>query len=187
MEEKSDQELISEALLDRHAFAAIVLRYQSALQRYIRRLGCQDPHDQEDVLQEIFLKIYVNLNDYDSNLKFSSWLYRIAHNETISFFRKKKIRPAPVVTEEELEQFQNLADGSDIPETYDKELEARILREALGQIDEQYRDALTLRFLEDKNYTEISDILKIPVATVGTHINRGKKQLKQLLEKRKHI
>lgn len=187
MEEKSDKELISEALLNPHVFTAIVLRYQSALQRYIRRLGCEDTVDQEDILQEIFLKTYVNLNDYDSNLKFSSWLYRIAHNETISFFRKKRIRPAPVVTEEELKQFQNLPDELDIPETYDRELEVKILKEALGQVDQRYRDALTLKFLEDKNYTEVSDILKIPISTVGTHINRGKKQLKQLFGKKKRI
>lgn len=179
---KTDQELVALALKDRHAFAAIVERYQTALKRYIARLGCRDQCDQDDILQEAFLKIYLNLNDYDPDLKFSSWIYRITHNEAVSFFRKKNISPKPVVTEEELFIFQNLADGADIIEMHNKKSEAEIVRQALSELEEQYRDAMMLKFIEEKSYNEISDILKMPIGTVGTLINRGKKQLRRILQ-----
>jgi RNA polymerase sigma-70 factor (ECF subfamily) len=178
---KTDQELVALALKDRHAFTAVVERYQPALKRYIAHLGCRDKSDQDDILQEAFLKIYINLNDYDPNLKFSSWIYRITHNEAISFFRKKNTSPKPVVTEEELVIFQNLADSSNIVETYNKKSEAEIVRQALAELEEKYRDVLMLKFIEEKSYDEISDILKIPIGTVGTFINRGKKQLQNIL------
>ena len=182
---RTDQELVALTLKDRHAFVAIVERYQVVLQRYIARLGCRDYHDQEDVLQEVFLKVYINLNEYDSDLKFSSWIYRITHNETISYFRKKSVQPLPIITGEELDRFQNITDDTDIALAYSKEWDAKILREVLAKLDEQYRDVLVLKFIEDKSYNEISDILKIPIGTVGTLINRGKKQLKLILHKKK--
>ena len=90
---KTDQELVTATLSDRHAFSEIVHRYEKPIRRYVRRLGCTERSDIEDVLQEIFIKVFINLNGYDFGLKFSSWLYSIAHNETISFFRKKNVRP----------------------------------------------------------------------------------------------
>lgn len=181
-EKKTDQELVALTLQDKHAFLAIVERYQAPFRRYIVRLGCRDPHDQDDVLQEAFLKIYVNLNDYDSDLKFSSWVYRIAHNEAISFFRKKSVRQKPVVTEEELKQLQNIADELDVAEEYNKAWDAKVIQQAITELDEQYRDVLVLKFMEEKSYNEISDILKVPIGTVGTLINRGEKQLKKVLQ-----
>lgn len=178
---KTDQKLVALTLQNKHAFVAIVERYQAPLRRYIARLGCRDSHDQEDILQEAFLKIYLNLNDYDSDLKFSSWVYRITHNETISFFRKKNIRPMPVATDKEVYLFENLADETDFIKSLDAKLNADILRLALAELEEQYRDVLVLRFLEEKSYTEISDILKIPEGTVGTLLNRGKKRLHDIL------
>ena len=181
---KTDQELVVLVLKDRQAFAAIVERYQPALKRYLARLGCRDRCDQDDILQEAFLKIYLNLNDYDLDLKFSSWIYRITHNEAVSFFRKKNATPKPVVTEEELFIFQNLADDTDIIEMYNKKLEAEVVRHALSELEDQYRDVLILKFIEEKSYNEISDILKMPIGTVGTLISRGKKQLRQILQKK---
>ncbi len=177
----SDQEIIVATLSDRHAFVAIVERYQEPLRRYVKRLGCTDTHDIDDVLQELFLKCYINLNDYDPSLKFSSWLYRIAHNETMSFFRKKKVRPSPVVNEEDLALFENIPDEKNLLNEIAREFDAKHLRDALNKVTEKYRTPLLLRFFEEKSYTEISDILEIPEGTVATYINRGKKELKGIL------
>ncbi len=182
----TDRELIAATLRDPHAFAAIVERYQAPIRRYVVRLGCTDPHDIEDVLQELFIKCYTNLNDYDPSLKFSSWLYRIAHNETVSYFRKKRIRPAPVVTEEDLKIFEQIPDESDLVEALSQERDAGHIREAIMVMHEKYRAPLLLRFFEEKSYTEISDILQIPEGTVATYISRGKKELKKLLSA-KHL
>lgn len=178
---KTDQELIEDTRTDRDAFAEIVRRYESPIRRYVTRLGCRDVNDADDLLQEIFIKVYINLNDYDTDLKFSSWLYRIAHNEAISFYRKKSVRPAPVATEEETRLFENIADETNFTESLDAKINGDILHKALAEMEGQYRDVLILRFFEEKSYTEISDILKIPEGTVGTLLNRGKKFLNEIL------
>src|SRR5690606_37040682 len=89
----SDNEVVKLALRERALFGHIVERYQDKLSRYITRLGVRNPDDRDDVLQEVFIKVYRNLNDYDDRYSFSAWIYRIAHNETISWYRKRKIRP----------------------------------------------------------------------------------------------
>ncbi|MHB8842307.1 MAG: RNA polymerase sigma factor [Candidatus Aquicultor sp.] len=178
---KTDQELVLDTKKNKDSFVEIIRRYQSPLRRYVTRLGCRDVNDADDLLQDIFIKVYINLNDYDTDLKFSSWLYRIAHNEAISFYRKKRIRPMPVATEEETRLFENIADETDLIGFLDAKINGDILRRALTEIDEQYRDVLVLRFFEEKSYTEISDILKIPEGTVGTLLNRGKKRLNDIL------
>ncbi len=178
---KTDQELVLDTKKNKDSFVEIIRRYESAIRRYIIRLGCRDPHDVDDVLQDIFIKVYVNINEYDAGLKFSSWLYRIAHNEAISFYRKKSVRPAPVATEEETHLFEYIADETNFTESLDIKINGDILRKALAELEEQYRDVLVLRFFEEKSYTEISDILKIPEGTVGTLLNRGKKLLNDIL------
>ncbi len=173
-----DVELVQKTLKNADDFVEIVQHYQAPLRRYVTRLGCRDVHDVDDLLQEIFLKVYTNLNDYDADLPFSSWLYRIAHNETISFFRKKRVRPMPVATEEETHLFENITDEIDFIESLDAKISGEILHKALLGLEEQYRHVLILRFFEEKSYHEISDILKIPIGTVGTLLNRGKERLR---------
>lgn len=180
---KNDQELVVAALRDKHAFSEIVHRYEAPIRRYVRRLGCVE-NDLDDALQEIFIKVFMNINDYDPSLKFSSWLYRIAHNETISLFRKKSARPRVLnlSTEDAQEFFEQLADDTDFVELAEKRDDARIMRDLLSRLDQKYREVFILRFLEEKSYTEISDILKIPEGTVATLVSRGKKELKVALE-----
>ena len=90
IEKKSDAELVLLALKNQQFFEHLVHRYEKKLARYVRRFSGLDNESTEDVLQEVFIKIYVNLNDYDASYTFSSWAYRIAHNETINFLRKNK-------------------------------------------------------------------------------------------------
>ena len=182
LKNKSDQELIIDAKKNKDDFVHIIRRYESPIRRYIMRLGCRDYHDINDLLQNIFIKVYANINEYDPDLKFSSWLYRIAHNETISFYRKKNICPMPVATEEEVYLFENIIDETDFTEFIDTKINADILHAALGELEEQYRDVLVLRFFEEKSYAEISDILKIPEGTVATLLNRGKKRMNEILK-----
>jgi RNA polymerase sigma-70 factor, ECF subfamily len=179
---KVDQELVIATLRDKHAFSRIVQKYEAPIRRYIKRLGCKDESDVDDVLQEIFIKVFVNLNDYDQNLKFSSWLYRIAHNETITFFRKKKTRPSVLITEDTEEFLGNLADEADFVELAKERYDAGIIQDVLYSLDQKYKEVLVLRFLEGKSYTEIGDILRIPEGTVATLISRGKKEFKVALE-----
>lgn len=179
---QTDQELVTATLIDKNKFSLIIHKYEEQLLRYVRRLGCRDEGDASDVLQEIFIKVFMNLNDYDQRLKFSSWIYRIAHNETISFFRKKNSRPRVLdySTEDAAIFFENLADENNPIDIIQNSDDVQIVKEIFSVIDTKYREALTLRFLEEKTYEEIGDILRIPEGTVATLISRGKKEFAQL-------
>lgn len=71
-------------------FSGIVELYSDKINRYVNALGVRS--GSEDIVQEVFIKVYENLNEYNGSLKFSSWIYRIAHNVTIDYFRKNKIK-----------------------------------------------------------------------------------------------
>ncbi len=178
----SDEEAVALALQEKAFFGHIVFRYEDKLSRYIRRLGIGNDDDRKDVLQNIFIKVYRNLQGFDQSLSFSSWIYRIAHNEAVSWYRRSRVRP----------EGHLVGDGDDIlsllsseentaEDTFDIAINAQEINRALGELDEKYRDALILRFFEHKEYEEISDILKIPPGTVGTLIHRGKSALKKKL------
>ena len=181
----TDQELVKLSLEDAENFAFLIEKYEKSLFRYIKRLGNFPDEDAEDILQEVFIKIYQNLNDFDLKLKFSSWIYRITHNHTISFFRKSKSRPDLLSSEDSEKVFMVLSSNLDIEEKIDQNLEKDKIRELLNQLDKKYRDVLILKFLEDKDYNEISDILRKPVGTISTLINRAKIKFKELLIKYK--
>lgn len=163
-------------------FRILVQRYQEALLRYIRRIGCTDPEAAKDILQESFIKAYSNLNDYDSAFSFKTWIYRIVHNETMNHFRKQRNRPQPVADESSLYLFEMIPDELDIAGEVDLKLREVAVSEALTKLKPQYKDVLILRFFENKSYDEIGDILHIPHGTVATYIARGKKELQALLK-----
>jgi len=174
----TDEQIVKQALTDKEQFGILMDRYEAKLRRYIARLGVRNPDDQLDVLQDIFLKVYRNLNGFDPKLKFSSWIYRIAHNEAISAYRKKNVRPEGhlVADSEEILSFvSGSLESADV--MFDKTVNADQVSEALDKLDKKYYDVLLLRFFEHKEYDEISDILQIPIGSVGTLIHRGKKQL----------
>ncbi len=180
--EMSDEQIVTMTLSDKALFEHIVIRYEEKLSRYIRRLGIHNDEDQADVLQNIFIKVYRNLNGFDAELSFSSWIYRIAHNEAISWYRKSVVRPEGHLVSTNEEILALLSTGEDSAEKkFDIQINSEELNRALSKIDQKYKDALILRFFEHKEYDEISDILKIPPGTVGTLIHRGKKQLKDEL------
>lgn len=185
----SDDEIVSMALRDTAFFAHIVVRYEEKLSRYIMRLGIRNHEDRQDVLQDIFIKIYKNLNNFDTALSFSSWVYRIAHNEAINTYRKKNVRPEGHLIDHGDERVaRELTSEIGAEKKFDEELNADEVYRALNRVDEKYKNALILRFFEHKEYEEISDILKIPTGSVGTLLYRGKKQLQERMnEKLLHI
>jgi len=176
-EKKEDGELVKLSLKNQEYFYCLILRYEKKLFNYIRRISSSSKEDTEDILQEVFISVYKNLNDFDNNLKFSSWIYRIAHNKTISQWRKNISRPKTVSgDDEENNLFAFISSDEDIAKNFEKKCSAREIRNIIFKLDENYKAVLVLRFLEDKDYREISDILKKPMGTVATLINRAKKK-----------
>lgn len=180
--EKTDEELVALTLENPDIYALLVERYEEKLLRYVMRISAGTREDAEDVLQDVFLSAYKNLNDFDQELKFSSWIYRIAHNKVISHFRKVTARPKTMTYEGDTQLLNILASDEDMQRDLEKKYTIDEVRDVLDTMDERYREVLMLKFLEEKDYKEISDILEKPMGTVATLINRAKKQFKEKTE-----
>ena len=176
--ELSDPEIISLTLEESDNFALIIDRYEQKLFRYIMRLGDFSEAEWEDILQDIFIKIYTHLNEYDASFTFSSWIYRIAHNTTIDVYRKNSTRWGVSLDDEMYEWLkETLSSDEDIP-TNLKEKDMRLLiQNSFESLTPEQREVIILKYIEWRDYEEISDILRIPIGTVGTLIHRAKKQL----------
>ncbi len=180
----NDVGLVRLSLQDKEAFYYLVRRYENKLMRYIKRLTNIRDEEAEDILQDIFIKVYRNLNGFDQNLSFSSWIYRIAHNEIINYYHRNKRRLKSTVSEESGEELNSLTEIiTDDPDSHEqliaREKEIKI-RQILDKLPEKYREALILFFLEEMSYNEISDVLRKPPGTIATLINRGKKKFKKI-------
>jgi RNA polymerase sigma-70 factor (ECF subfamily) len=156
-------------------FAVLMRRYERKLLRYTRKF-MNDHQDSEDIVQEIFIKAYRNIRSFDAERRFSSWLYRIAHNESINFLKKRKIESIPILDLDVL--FPHLAadEKSNEAETFEiKDL----VEGSLSKLDAKYREPLVLYYIEGFGYKEIAEILLIPVATVGVRLARAKAWLQR--------
>lgn len=160
---------------DKEVYAYIIKRYQDRLLRYAGYL-VEDEHRAADIVQESFIKAYKNLNGFDTKKKFSSWIYRIVHNEAMNSISKQK-KNVP------LHEDTNFDSGINLEEDLiRKELKAST-NNCLQKMQKIYSEPLALYFLEGKSYEEISDILRIPVGTVGTRINRAKVLMQKICQK----
>ena len=172
----NDHELVARALRgSQGAFRTIIEANHSVAVAAIRTvLG--DSDEVEDVLQNTFIKVYRGLAGFRGGARLSTWIYRIARNEAINALSRRRPDHARV-DDLELE-----ARGNDSPEDG---LAKRQLRErlehALSRLDEEQHVALELRYLGECSYSEIAEIMDIPMGTVKTHIHRGKKALRRLL------
>jgi RNA polymerase sigma-70 factor, ECF subfamily len=183
-EERTDEEI---AVLvqggDLASFRVLMERYEAKLARYARRFFF-DTEETKDLLQEIFIKAYVNIKGFDASRRFSPWIYRIAHNEFVNELKKKKqernvfslfyvdvLFPHPVAKE--------TADGA----AARREMK-ELLDRFLDKVDPKYREPLVLYYFEDMNYAEIAEILHVPASTVGVRLQRGKALLRKMMEKK---
>ena len=179
---KTDQQLVALTLKNQDYYLCLMKRYEGRLLNYILKISNINKEDAEDILQEVFLKAYQNLNDFDLNFKFSNWIYSIAHNTTISTFRKKNIRPQSVSWDNE-ELINILESTYNVEKDTIRQLAYEQILDIINRLPLKYKEVLILKFIENKDYKEISDILHKPMGTIATLINRAKKSLKQELLK----
>jgi RNA polymerase sigma-70 factor (ECF subfamily) len=180
----TDEDLVRESLQNIEYFACLFERYEKKLIRYILRISSFLPEEANDILQEAFIKIWVNLNKFDDNLKFSSWAYRIVHNTVVSEWKKSRSfgKDRNIKISEEV--FKNLPSEFDLIEKFYEKDKIAIIHKILSSLPEKYRDVLVLKFLEGKNYNEISDILRKPPGTIATLIHRAKKAFRKEVDKK---
>lgn len=171
-----DNELVEASKSDPEVFGELVLRYQERLFRFIRRISYFCIEDIEDIVQETFIKAYRSLNIFDTDLKFSTWIYQIARNTTIDAIRKKQARPQTVCLEQD-DAIKFLRSDGDMQINLETKEQLKIMQEIIRTLPHKYREVMVLRFLEEKNYEEIMDIIQKPKGTVAALINRGRKML----------
>lgn len=184
-EKNSDEELIALTLKNQDYFGEIIKRYQVKLFNYVVRISGLATEDAEDVLQDIFLKIYLNLNDFDKSQKFSSWAYAIAHNQVISQFRKRQVRPEGHAVNLEDNAAKNLMIDFDLLKDLDLRRAKELINKVLKKLEPKYREILVLKFLTEQSYQEISDIIKKPLGTVASLMNKAKEEFRQEALKQK--
>lgn len=176
----SDEELAQKTTEDKNAFNPLVEKYSEKIRRYIARvIGNWD--EAEDLTQDVFTKAYENINSFNPKLKFSSWLYRIAHNESVNFI-KKHYRFRQVEFKEEIKN-KLLVDENILDKILDKD-NAKLINKGLYQLKTSDREILELYYFENKKYLEIADILEMSVNSVGPKIKRAKDKLKKILKEK---
>ncbi len=183
-EDISDKELVILVQQNPDAFSVIVDRYWNRLFAFVRRTSYFAQEDIEDILQEVFIKIYKNINDYDDSFEFSTWIYRITRNHVIDEIRKKGARPQQ--SQADIEDLSDrLMSDMDIERDIVTQEAIQVLHDSINELPYKYREVLILRFLEEREYSEIMDILQLPKGTVASLINRGKKILQKNLQVKK--
>lgn len=157
------------------AFEYLFNRYSEAIRRLLLHRSASI-EDTEDLLQETFIKVYINLQRYSPEYTFGQWIYTIARNTHIDFERRRQ---------DDLsidEKFSSHAACTPSPEDNLINLQQRRQIESyISCLPEQYRQLFTMRFLEDYTYEEIAEKLNLPMGTVKTQIHRARERMCRLI------
>jgi len=192
--DKKDIDIIKEILdWNIELFSLIIERYEEKLYKYIIQITNIDNQDVEDLLQDIFIKVYKKLNEYNSNYKFSNWIYKITYNYILDNYKKINKK-----NKNELDLDKNFINNNwdifsllDIIEDKNNNIEDNVkrnelfllIRNSILKLEPKYKNVLILKYFHELSYDEISDIMRIPINSVWTLINRAKKRLKNELLK----
>jgi len=166
------------------AFYDLVRRYERPVYALVVRM-LREPALAEDLAQEVFVKAYRALASYDPGRKFSSWLFKIAHNTALDHLRRQELDTVPL--EAGVEDRRDWAEVLIDPAAANPEAAAgrrdlaRALERAVGRLRPEYRAAVLLRFQEGLSYQEIAETLDQPLGTIKTNLHRARKALAVLM------
>jgi RNA polymerase sigma-70 factor (ECF subfamily) len=186
-----DALLIKRALNgDQRAFRKLRQKYHDAIYNLIYRM-IRDKDEVEDLTQEAFIKAFTSLSSFNDEYAFSTWLYKIATNNSIDYIRRKKLHTfsidKPIESKESDITFE-VPDSSYEPD-HDmiENQRKKLLEDAINSLPAKYKQVIHLRHVEEKEYQEIAKILKLPLGTVKAHIFRAREMLnKYLRDKMRH-
>jgi RNA polymerase sigma-70 factor (ECF subfamily) len=183
-----DSRLIAQALRgDNRAYQRLMEKYHDAIYNFIYRM-IHDREQVEDLTQEAFIKAFASLKSFNEEFAFSTWLYKIATNNSIDYIRKKKLQMYSIDKPIESKDSDFAFELPDESAEADKHLisgqRAQLVREAINQLPEKYRQVILLRHAEERSYEEIAKMLKLPIGTVKAHIFRARELLYRQLRHR---
>lgn len=183
---ESSSEMTDEALValvqagDVNQFGVLVGRYEDKLMRYGRKFLSRH-EDIQDIVQDVFMSAFQNIQNFDTAQRFSPWIYRIAHNAFVNRLKKNSYNPLILIDFDTMISHPAYEDPAPL-EREQKEMRVMIDK-GLDALQPKYREVLILHYLEDMSYKEISDILQIPSGTVGIRLKRAKDALRVTYEK----
>lgn len=184
--ELTDVELIADAIRGpEDGFEELVRRYQRPIIGYVyRMLGDYDAA--LDVTQEVFLKVYNSLSRYSSEYKFSTWLYRIAHNAAIDHMRRNPMVSQSLETENADGAYQmQLECRQPSPEQNREQSEWRTeIDKVIKRLPTSYRELIVLRHRQDLSYDEIAEVTSLPLGTVKNRLFRAREMMREILIER---
>lgn len=182
MKTKEDYELIKYCLSgNQDAFAELVSRYKNLVYSVILRM-VNDHEEANDLAQEVFIKVYKNLDKYSPEYKFSTWIMRITTNLVIDFRRKKKQETISMDDMEYEPASLETPEGS-----YIKKEQKNLVNLAIKSLPDMYRIPIVLYHQQGLSYQEIGDIIGEPLSKVKNRIFRGRKMLKENLMKEGNV
>ncbi|HEV8591369.1 MAG TPA: sigma-70 family RNA polymerase sigma factor [Pyrinomonadaceae bacterium] len=186
LREFTDVELIADAIGGREdRFEELVRRYQRPIIGYVfRMLG--DYEASLDVSQDVFIKVYNSLTRYSSEYKFSTWLYRIAHNAAIDHLRRNSVSPQSIETENADGTYQlQIESPLPNPEQDRERSEWRTEIEAVVKcLPAAYRELILLRHAQDLSYDEIAEVTQLPLGTVKNRLFRAREMMRDIFIER---
>lgn len=182
----TDGELIEKAIRGREdSFEELVRRYQRPITGYIYRM--LNNYDASlDVTQEVFIKVYNSLEKYSSDYKFSTWLYRIAHNAAIDYMRRNSVNQQSLETENADGSYQlQIESPQPTPEQMRERSEWRTEIESVVKcLPTVYRELILLRHTQDLSYDEIAEVMNLPLGTVKNRLFRAREMMREMFVER---
>ena len=177
MPQPLDSELVARALRnDERAFRDLIERHHAVAFAAVRAvLGDRD--EVQDVMQMTYLKAYQGLASFRGDSAFSTWLYRIARHEALDIVSRKRVETT------DIDEIEVAASGHSPDRAVHESSEREWINAALGELDEAYRTAIELRYMAEKSYEEIAEIMGIPAGTVKTYVHRAKIEMKRILSR----
>tara|TARA_R100001143_G_C3361331_1_gene136742 strand:+ start:37101 stop:37730 length:630 start_codon:yes stop_codon:yes gene_type:complete len=183
-----DDKLVKSAINgDQDAFKALMNKYQKPLYYHIIKM-VKNNEQVEDIIQESFVKAFSNLDSYNTNYAFSTWLYRITTNHTIDYLRKKKLQTTSIdepIRAKDGEMQMQIVGNAETDRKIIRKERKKIVSDAIQNLPEKYREVIEMRHLEELSYQEISEQLDLPLGTVKAHIFRAREMLYKALIDRK--
>jgi RNA polymerase sigma-70 factor (ECF subfamily) len=181
--EQSDEQLVERCQHHDHAaFEEIVDRYKHRIHWLVRRMV--GSLESEDLTQEVFLRVYRAAPGFRRGSRFSTWIYRIAHNLCLSELRKRGRRGEHLSLEEEGDEKIHWL-LPEAPDNLEEQIErkdfSRNVRELVDRLPTRYRTVLTLFYVNQARYEEIAEIMNIPLGTVKTYLHRARLRLRDLV------
>ena len=182
----ADGELVQTAVAGREAsFEELVRRYQRPIAAYVYRM-VGDYDSALDLTQEVFIKVYNSLARYRSEFKFSTWIYKIAHNAAIDHLRRHAVREQALTCSVDGERREVVIESRRLtPEQESERKERRSEIESVVQLlQASYRELIVLRHSHDLSYDEISEVTGLPLGTVKNRLFRAREAMRDLLVQR---